>query len=129
MSRPGDIQALHITGPDRYRIVEKPWPKPPPGYTLAAPAYVGLCGTDLDLFDGSMPYFREGVATYPLQPGHEWSGTLLASNDELAAGSRIILDAVIDCGRPDCELCAAGLVARELHVVDQPDHQWLDEVA
>jgi threonine dehydrogenase-like Zn-dependent dehydrogenase len=77
-----------------------------------APAYVGLCGTDLDLFDGSMPYFDEGVARYPLQPGHEWSGTLLEANDQLEAGARIILDAVIDCGRPDCELCNAGLVVR-----------------
>jgi threonine dehydrogenase-like Zn-dependent dehydrogenase len=30
----------------------------------------------------------------------------------MAAGTRIILDAVIDCGRPDCELCTAGLVVR-----------------
>ena len=112
MTAPGRVRALHITGPDRFGIVEQPPPEPRPGFTLAAPAYVGLCGTDLDLFDGSMPYFHEGVATYPLQPGHEWSGTLLEANGELAAGSRIILDAVIDCGRPDCELCAAGLVVR-----------------
>ena len=31
---------------------------------------------------------------------------------ELAAGTRVILDAIIDCGRPDCELCGAGLVVR-----------------
>ena len=112
MSSPEPIRALHISGPDRFGIVEKPRPEPRAGQTLAAPAYVGLCGTDLDLFDGSMPYFGEGVATYPLQPGHEWSGRLLESNDELAAGTPIILDAVIDCGRPDCELCTAGLVVR-----------------
>ena len=84
MSSPDTVRALHITGPDRFGIVEKPRPEPGPGCSLAAPAYVGLCGTDLDLFDGSMPYFAEGVATYPLQPGHEWSGTLLEpSSDEL----------------------------------------------
>ena len=112
MNAPEPVRALHITGPDRFGIIEKPRPEPRPGYTLAAPAYVGLCGTDLDLFDGSMPYFHEGVASYPLQPGHEWSGTLLESNDRLEAGTRVILDAVIDCGRRDCELCSAGLVVR-----------------
>jgi threonine dehydrogenase-like Zn-dependent dehydrogenase len=112
VSSPDTVRALHITGPDRFGIVEKPRPEPGPGCSLAAPAYVGLCGTDLDLFDGSMPYFAEGVATYPLQPGHEWSGTLLEPSAELAAGTRIILDAVIDCGRPDCARCARGRVVR-----------------
>ncbi len=109
-SRP--VRAVHITGPDRFAIVERPRPPAHPGHTLAAPAYVGLCGTDLDLFDGSMPYFTEGVAEYPLQPGHEWSGRTLEPNDRFAAGTRVILDAVIDCGRADCELCGSGLVSR-----------------
>ena len=112
MSRPQRVRALHITGPDRVEIVDKPMPAPRPGFSLAAPAYVGLCGTDLDLFDGSMPYFGQGVARYPLQPGHEWSGTLLEANGHSPAGTRIILDAIIDCGRPGCELCGAGLVVR-----------------
>ena len=112
MSGPGRVRALHISGPDRFGIVERPLPRARPGYSLAAPAYVGLCGTDLDLIDGSMPYFREGVANYPLQPGHEWSGRLLDSNAVGEPGTRIILDAIVDCGRRGCELCAAGLVVR-----------------
>lgn len=112
MSRPQRVRALHITGPNRCQIVEQPLPAPRPGFSLAAPAYVGLCGTDLDLIDGTMPYFAQGVATYPLQPGHEWSGTLLEANGHSAAGTRIILDAIIDCGRPGCGLCGAGLMVR-----------------
>jgi threonine dehydrogenase-like Zn-dependent dehydrogenase len=103
---------VHITGPDRFEIVEKSLPTVPLGMVLAAPSYVGLCGTDLDLFDGSMPYLHQGFARYPLQPGHEWSGTLLQPTDELPAGTRVILDPVIDCGDDDCELCGAGLVVR-----------------
>ena len=112
MTLPQAVRALHITGPDSLEIVEKPLPDARPGYSYAAPAYVGLCGTDLDLLDGSMPYFGAGLATYPLQPGHEWSGTLLQTNGRLESGAHIILDAVIDCGRADCELCDAGLVVR-----------------
>ncbi len=112
MTLPRTVRAVHITGPDRFEIVERPTPEVPPGFVLAAPSYVGLCGTDLDLFDGSMPYLHQGFAAYPLQPGHEWSGTLLQPTDELPAGTRVILDPVVDCGRDDCELCGAGLVVR-----------------
>ena len=71
------VRALHFTAPDRFEIVEKPLPGAAPGTTLIAPSYVGLCGTDLELFDGSMPFLHQGFARYPLQPGHEWSGTVL----------------------------------------------------
>ncbi|MEA2025463.1 MAG: alcohol dehydrogenase catalytic domain-containing protein [Chloroflexota bacterium] len=112
MNLPQTVRAVHITAPDRFEIVEKPLPDVPPGYALAAPSYVGLCGTDLDLFNGSMPYFDQGFAEYPLQPGHEWSGTLLQPTKDLPVGTRVILDPIIDCGRDDCELCNAGLVVR-----------------
>lgn len=112
MTLPQTVRAVHITAPDQFEIVEKPLPEVPPGMVLAAPSYVGLCGTDLDLFDGSMPYLHQGFASYPLQPGHEWSGTLLQPTGELPAGTRVILDPLIDCGRDDCELCTAGLVVR-----------------
>jgi threonine dehydrogenase-like Zn-dependent dehydrogenase len=112
MNLPDTVRAVHIKAPDRFEIVEKALPEVPPGYVLAAPSYVGLCGTDIDLFDGSMPYLRQGFAGYPLQPGHEWSGIILQPAGNLAAGTRVILDPVIDCGRPDCEPCHNGLVVR-----------------
>ncbi len=112
MSLPQTVRAVHITAPGVFGVVEMPMPEVPPDMVLAAPSYVGLCGTDLDLFDGSMPYLHQGFACYPLQPGHEWSGILLQPTGELAIGTRVILDPVIDCGREDCELCGSGLVVR-----------------
>jgi L-iditol 2-dehydrogenase len=106
------IRAVHITGPNRFEMVERPLPEVPRGFVMAAPSYVGLCGTDLDLFDGTMPYFHQGFARYPLQPGHEWSGMLLEATPTLAAGTRVILDPIVDCGRPDCQQCGRGLVVR-----------------
>ena len=102
MTVPDRVRAFRLTGPERFEIVEKAVPQPAPGSSLARPAFVGLCGTDLDLYDGTMPYFAQGAASYPLQPGHEWSGTLLEPVDVMGTGTPIILDAVVSCGRPGC---------------------------
>lgn len=104
------IRAVHITGPDRLEIVEKPLPSTKPGMTLVEPAYVGLCGTDRDLFAGTMIYFAQGTAHYPLQPGHEWSGALLGGDDDSETSTRVIMDPIVGCNH--CEICAGGQVVR-----------------
>jgi threonine dehydrogenase-like Zn-dependent dehydrogenase len=104
----GAVRAVLITGPDAFEIVEKPVPEVLEGMTLAAPAFVGLCGTDLDVVDGSMIYLRQGLASYPIQLGHEWSGTTLEPG-VLAAGSRVIMDPIVGCGV--CRLCISGRAA------------------
>lgn len=39
-------------------------------------AYVGLCGSDLELYHGTSKYLRAGQTTYPHHFGHEWVGTI-----------------------------------------------------
>jgi threonine dehydrogenase-like Zn-dependent dehydrogenase len=49
------------------------------------------------------------VASYPLRPGHEWSGTVIATGpgvDESRLGQRVTGDTMIGCG--DCVRCRAG---------------------
>ena len=79
------------------------WPHRP---TSACAAPISTSST------AACPTCTRASRSYPLQPGHEWSGTLLEATGELAAGTRVILDPIIDCGRDDCELCGAGLVVR-----------------
>jgi threonine dehydrogenase-like Zn-dependent dehydrogenase len=55
-----------------------------------------------------MPYLHEGFASYPIQIGHEWSGTTLGAG-LLAAGARVIMDPIVGCGT--CGLCASGRAA------------------
>lgn len=103
----GMVRAVHIVGANRFEFVEKAMPSADEGMALAAPAYVGVCGTDLELLHGTMPYLAQGRARYPLQPGHEWSGTVLESHDpRVAAGQCVIMDPVVGCGH--CEKCATG---------------------
>lgn len=108
MKPPGTIRAMRITGPESFEIVDRPIPGLTEGMTVAAPAFVGLCGTDLDVFDGSMPYLHEGFAHYPIQIGHEWSGTTLRAG-VLAAGTRVIMDPIVGCGI--CRLCVRDRAA------------------
>ena len=49
-------------------------PGPGEGELLIAPTAVGICGTDIEIFEGSLAYFRMGLAEFPIVPGHEWTG-------------------------------------------------------
>ncbi len=70
---------------------------------------VGVCGTDMDLFDGTMPYLLEGHEKYPLRPGHEWAGTVSSIGpdvDEDWLGARVTGDTMLGCG--ECARCRRG---------------------
>ncbi|CAN5487103.1 alcohol dehydrogenase catalytic domain-containing protein [soil metagenome] len=103
-------RAIHIVGAGRLLAVEQPLPSADDRSSVVAPTYVGLCGTDVDLLEGTMAYFAQGLARYPLQPGHEWSGRVTETRDPgLQAGQQVIMDPIVGCGR--CQRCADGRAA------------------
>jgi threonine dehydrogenase-like Zn-dependent dehydrogenase len=103
------ICALAFTAPHVFSLVTKPRPVPGPNETLVAPSFVGICATDIELLEATHPYFQHGLAVHPLQPGHEWSGTVIESPDpRFPPGSRVVGDPEVPCGRADCPFCGAG---------------------
>jgi 2-desacetyl-2-hydroxyethyl bacteriochlorophyllide A dehydrogenase len=103
------MRAIEFHGGERIELVERPDPEPGPGELLIAPEAVGICGTDLEIFEGTMAYFRDGLAAYPVVPGHEWAGTVLdigAGVAGFAAGDRVVGEVPIGCGR--CVRCRGG---------------------
>ncbi len=74
---------------------------------------MGLCGTDLDLFDGSMPYLHQGFAS-AIRCNPAMSGRACCWNRPARwpPAPGVILDPMIDCGREGCPHCGAGLVVR-----------------
>jgi len=94
------VLALRFTGPRAASVVESEPPEPAPGEVLVAPRYVGLCGTDLELLTGVMPYFAAGQASYPIQPGHEVSGVVVES------GTQVMIDPGTGCGA--CAACTGA---------------------
>ena len=84
-------------------------PTPGPGDAVVAVHRVGVCGTDLELASGDMAYFASGRTSYPLRPGHEWSGVVRAVGegvDPAWVGRRVTGDTMLACGR--CDRCLAG---------------------
>ncbi|MDQ6857774.1 MAG: alcohol dehydrogenase catalytic domain-containing protein [Chloroflexota bacterium] len=103
------MRAVEFSGARRFAIVDRPDPEPGLGDLLIAPESVGICATDLELFDGTMAYYRTGQATYPIVPGHEWSGEIVGIGAEVsgfAVGNHVVGEVSIGCGR--CDLCRTG---------------------
>lgn len=102
----GTMRALSIEGPRDVRVVTRPIPAPQPGHALVRVSHVGLCGTDAELYTGASPFFAQGTAAYPLTPGHEWSGTVVATAPgvtHVRVGDRVVGDPFVTCGH--CEMC------------------------
>ncbi|MHC2999986.1 zinc-dependent alcohol dehydrogenase [Microbacterium sp. HJ5] len=101
------MRAFVIQGAGEGGVVTLPDPVALPHEVVVRVERVGLCGTDVALFNGTMPYFRQGLATYPLRPGHEWVGTIEdvgAGVTGLLPGQRVVGDTFIGCGH--CGYCA-----------------------
>ena len=75
---------------------------------LVAPLLAGMCGTDLELIDGSID---PAYVRYPLVLGHEWVGFLMNDEPGVAAqGERVVVEGIISCG--DCDECRIGATNR-----------------
>ncbi|MBE2314460.1 alcohol dehydrogenase catalytic domain-containing protein [Solirubrobacter sp. CPCC 204708] len=103
------MRAIEFHGDERLELVERPDPAPAPGQLLIAPTAVGICGTDVEIFEGSLAYFRMGIAEYPIVPGHEWTGVVVDVGkgvEGFSAGDQIVGEVAIGCGV--CVRCRAG---------------------
>lgn len=65
----------------------------------------GICHTDIDIL-----YGRYGSSTFPLVPGHEYAGKIVATGEAVSnfkEGQRVVVDPNIHCGL--CRACKKGL--------------------
>ena len=103
------MRAFVITGPGEGGVQDVNEPLAAAGQVVVDVERVGVCGTDVEFFAGTMPYLHDGQATYPLRPGHEWAGTVSAVGPDVAPdwiGVRVTGDTMLGCGK--CERCIAG---------------------
>ncbi|HWS36959.1 MAG TPA: alcohol dehydrogenase catalytic domain-containing protein [Actinoplanes sp.] len=103
------MRALVFTGPGKAEVLDVPEPVAAAGEVIIEVDRVGVCGTDVELFTGEMSYLHTGRSSYPLRPGHEWSGTVVTTGpgvDPSWLGQRVTGDTMIGCGQ--CARCRAG---------------------
>lgn len=103
------MKALRIHGPKDLRYEELPDRPLGPDEALLAPKAVGICGTDLEIFQGTMFYFTAGMARWPVILGHEWSAEVLAVGEnvtQVKPGDKVVGECTVSCGH--CEMCRLG---------------------
>ncbi len=103
------MRALLMTAPGQAEVGEVPGPRAHGGEVVVEVERAGVCGTDVELFHGSLAYIAEGATRYPIRPGHEWCGrvrALGAGVDRSWLGRRVVGDTMLGCGR--CDRCRAG---------------------
>lgn len=66
------MRAVVIEEPGSISVQERPDPTPGPDDLIVAVRGTGICGTDIHLLDGDLPYDK-----YPIVPGHEFYGEVV----------------------------------------------------
>ncbi len=101
------MRALTVRRPGVVELERRPDPAPGSGELLIAPVVVGMCGTDLDIIDGTIdPAF----VRYPIVLGHEWAGQVVVGDRSIPAGTRVVVEGLVPCGH--CAECLAGATNR-----------------
>ena len=94
------------------RLEESPVPSVKPGDVLINVAYTGVCATDVEVYEGTLGYYQEGRAQYPITPGHEFSGTIArvgANVKNFNVGEKVVGECVLSCR--ECTYCDSGSYA------------------
>lgn len=94
------MKAVQVEAPHRFAVVETDVPAIGSEDVLIKVRAAGICGTDLHILAG------EYEARYPLVPGHEFSGDVVAVGEAVtrfAPGDRVTADPNIPCNR--CDAC------------------------
>jgi D-arabinitol dehydrogenase (NADP+) len=108
------MRAVVYDRPEHFEVREVPVPEPGPGEVLLKVLVAGVCGTDLHLHAG------EFGPSYPLTPGHEFVGEVVAvgpGGADSLLGHRVVVDNTASCGR--CAECRRARPAYCEHLVAQ----------
>ena len=104
MFYPIENESVVIKGAGDAELMEIALPDMMPGDVLIKVAYVGICRTDLEVYEGTLGYYRDGHAKYPIVPGHEFSGTIVRIGshnkfqERFRVGQRVVGECILSRG-------------------------------
>ncbi|RLE88383.1 MAG: alcohol dehydrogenase [Thermoprotei archaeon] len=99
------MKAFLIKEPLEAEVVDLDIPTLSPSEVLVRVKACGICGTDIHIYEG------KHLAKYPIIPGHEISGEVVATGEaveDFKVGDRVVINPNIYCGR--CYYCRKGYV-------------------
>jgi 2-desacetyl-2-hydroxyethyl bacteriochlorophyllide A dehydrogenase len=99
-------RAVLIQEPGKALFKEVKIPRVKPDDVLIRVAYLGICATDLEIYQGTLSYYRDGMAKYPIIPGHEFSGHVAATGasvKNVKLNDPVVVECIQSCGR--CREC------------------------
>lgn len=97
------MRAAVVSAPGVVTVEQVPDPAPGPGEVVVEVAAAGICGTDLHIYHGGY------APSFPVIPGHEFAGTVVAVGRDvrdLAPGDRVAVDPNTPCHA--CQYCRVG---------------------
>ena len=105
----GIMKAIVLRGPNDFIYTDVPKPEAGENEVLCKVEAVSICGTDPHIIQGDFP--GEWPQRFPLIPGHEWAGTIVALGRNVSeygykAGDRVCGIANLGCGH--CKNCMEG---------------------
>ncbi len=109
-------------GARRLEVQELPDPAPAADEVLVRVSECGICGTDVSVYEGSLPDNGDGGGLYPVVIGHEFTGMVVAVGSEVGSitpGEWVVVNPHLYCGR-----CAACLRGEEEICEDRPLLSW-----
>jgi 2-desacetyl-2-hydroxyethyl bacteriochlorophyllide A dehydrogenase len=99
------MRAVVWETPGKVSVTDLPDPAPGHGQLVIEVGACGICGTDVHIADGEFP-----PTPYPIVPGHEFAGRVVAVGDGVPGpwreGERVAVDPSLFCGY--CPACRAG---------------------
>ena len=98
------MKAVVIERPGDFRLERVDEPAPGPEDCVVQVEACGICGTDLHVLEGDF-----APTVYPIVPGHEFCGEVVATGSQVTnvrAGDFVAVDPSLFCGR--CRFCRAG---------------------
>ncbi|HWH20299.1 MAG TPA: zinc-binding dehydrogenase [Solirubrobacterales bacterium] len=106
-------RAIVMLGPRSFELRELELPSQPrPGGALMRVLGNGICGSDWDVYSGAMANPAGRPAPFPMVPGHEPVGEIVAIDDAaavawgVAAGDTVVVESRVRCG--SCPACLRG---------------------
>ena len=124
------MKAIRLNGPNDFEFTDVPIPSPDEYEVLCRVESVSICGTDPHIINGDFP----GVwpQNFPLIPGHEWSGTVVALGSKSEhfgwkVGDRVCGIANLGCGH--CKNCMEGRFTLCLNYGNQKVHRMYGHIS